>query len=159
MTTANSPYTAAPTTRLATLARFDSYAAAQRLVDQLSDARFPVERVRIVGNGIRSVEQVTGRLTKARAALVGAGTGAWFGLFIALLFALFTIGPAWWGVLLTTVLFGAVFGAIAGFVGHWATGGHRDFASVTSLEAAEYEVQVDAGLYEEALRLTSGAAR
>jgi hypothetical protein len=29
----------------------------------------------------------------------------------------------------------------------------RDFSSVSGLEADEYEVQVDAGLYEEALRL------
>lgn len=144
--------------RLTTLARFDSYAAAQHLVDQLSDAKFPVENVRIVGNGIRSVEQVTGRMTKGRAALIGAGTGAWLGLFIALLFAIFTIGPAWWGVLLTTVLMGTVFGAIAGFGGHWATGGRRDFSSTTGLQAAEYEVQVDASLYEEALRLVGRSA-
>ncbi len=152
MTTASTTATngAAP---LVTLARFGSYAGAQHLVDQLSDARFPVEHTRIVGRGIRSVEDVTGRLTKGRAALYGAGSGAWLGLFIALLFAIFTIGPVWWGVLLTTVLFGALFGAVAGFVGHWVTGGRRDFASIRSLEADEYEVQVDAGLYEEALRV------
>jgi hypothetical protein len=144
---------------LVTLARFDSYAGAQHFVDQLSDAKFPVERTRIVGNGIRSVETVTGRLTKGRAALYGAGTGAWFGLFIALLFAIFTLGPVWWGVLITTVLLGAVFGAFAGFVGHWVTGGRRDFSSISSLEAAEYEVQVDAGLHEEALRLAAQSAR
>ena len=62
-------------------------------------------------------------------------------------------------MLLTTVLIGAVFGAIAGFVGHWATGGRRDFSSVTALEAAEYEVQVDAGFYQEALRITGQPAR
>ena len=145
--------------RLLTLARFDSYAGAARLVDRLSDAGFPVERSRIVGNGLRSVEAVTGRLTKGRAALYGAGTGAWFGLFIALLFAIFTLGPAWWGVLFTTVLLGALFGAFAGFLGHWVTGGHRDFSSVTSLEAAEYEVQVDAGLHEEAMRLAGSSLR
>jgi hypothetical protein len=144
---------AAPQGRLLTLARFPSYAGAQHLVDRLSDAKFPVERMRIVGNGIRTVERVTGRMTKGRAALYGAGSGAWFGLFIGLLFGLFTIGPAWIGVLLTTVLLGAVFGAVAGFVGHWATRGVRDFSSVSGLEADEYEVQVDAGLYEEALRL------
>ena len=150
--------TSAATTRLVTLARFNGYAGAQRLVDQLSDAKFPVDQLRIVGNGLRSVETVTGRLTKGRAALYGAGTGAWFGLFIALLFAIFTIGPAWWGVLLTTVAFGALFGALAGFIGHWASGGHRDFASIRSVEADEYEVQVDAGLHEEALRVVGRMA-
>ncbi|SDO33890.1 general stress protein [Geodermatophilus sp. DSM 45219] len=145
----------APASGMVTIARFDSYAGAQHLVDRLSDERFPVENVRIVGNGIRSVEDVTGRLTKGRAALYGAGMGAWWGLFVALLFAIFTIGPAWWGVLVTTVLIGAVFGAVAGFLGHLATGGRRDFSSVTGLQAAEYEVQVDAGRYEEAVRLLS----
>jgi hypothetical protein len=143
------------TGRLMTLARFDSYAGAQRMVDQLSDARFPVERTRIVGNGVRTVERVTGRLTGARAALYGAGTGAWVGLFVALLFAILTIGPAWWGVLLTAVPLAALVGALAGFLGHWMTGGHRDFSSVSSLEADEYEVQVDAGLHEEATRLAT----
>jgi hypothetical protein len=151
----NSDIRTAPVGHLLTLARFPSYAGAQRLVDELSDARFPVERTRIVGNGIRTVETVTGRLTKGRAALYGAGTGAWLGLFIALLFAIFTIGPVWWGVLLTTVVLGSVFGALAGFVGHWTTGGRRDFSSVRALDAAEYEVQVDAGLHEEAMRLAA----
>lgn len=146
-----------PVTGMVTIARFDSYAGAQHLVDRLSDERFPVENVRIVGNGIRSVEDVTGRLTKGRAAAYGAGMGAWWGLFIALLFAIFTIGPAWWGVLLTTVVVGALFGAVAGFLGHWATGGRRDFSSVTALQAAEYEVQVDAGLHDDAVRLLSHA--
>ncbi|WNV75262.1 general stress protein [Geodermatophilus sp. DSM 44513] len=162
VTPQGTPYdgeTTAAGRRMLTLARFPSYPAAQHLIDQLSDAGFPVERTRIVGNGVRSVETVTGRMTKGKAAVYGAGTGAWIGLFIALLFAIFTIGPVWWGVLLTTVLIGAVFGAIAGFVGHWATGGRRDFSSVTALEAAEYEVQVDADLYGEAQRITGQSVR
>ena len=44
-------------------------------VDRLSDDGFPVEHVRIVGTGLHSVEQVTGRLTKGRAALGGAAAG------------------------------------------------------------------------------------
>lgn len=150
--------TTSSTGRFVTLARFDSDAAAQHLVDRLSDAEFPVERTRVVGNGLRSVETVTGRPTTGRAALYGAGTGAWCGLFIALLFAIFTLGPVWWGVLLTTAVLGALFGAVAGAIGHWATDGRRDFSSVRSLEADEYEVQVDAGLYEEALRVADRVA-
>ena len=48
-----------------------AYAEAQALVDQLSDAGFPVERVRIVGTGLRSVEQVLGRMTTGKAAVRG----------------------------------------------------------------------------------------
>ena len=76
-----------------------------------------------MGTGLRSVKQVTGRLTKARAAAGGAFTGAWFGLLIGLLFAIFVIGPFGLGVLLSSVIFGALWGAMFGFVGHWATAG------------------------------------
>ena len=135
------------------LREFTSYDQAQRLVDRLSDAGFPVERVRIVGAGIRSVEQVTGRLTKGRAALAGAGTGAWFGLLIGLLFSIFTIGQAWLAVVLASLVVGAFWGAVFGFVAHWATRGRRDFASVKGLEAARYSVEVEAGYLAEAVRI------
>jgi len=143
------------TARLLTLARFESYAGAQRLIDQLADAKFPVERTRIVGSGVRSIEAVTGRRTTGRAALYGAGIGTWFGLFVALLSAVFTLGSVWWGALLGTVVFGGLFGALVGFIGYWAgaASGRRDFSSVRSLEADEYEVQVDASLYDEALQM------
>ena len=54
------------------LGEFTSYREAERMVDRLADVGFPVERVRIVGTGLRSVEQVTGRLTKGGATLIGA---------------------------------------------------------------------------------------
>ncbi|HKS48522.1 MAG TPA: general stress protein [Amycolatopsis sp.] len=54
------------------LASFDTYLDAQRLVDRMSDDGFPVEHVRIVGDGIRTVEQVTGRMTRGKAAAMGA---------------------------------------------------------------------------------------
>ncbi len=127
---------------LVTLARYPSYAGAQRLVDQLSDARFPVERTRIVGNGVRTVENVTGRMTKGKAALAGAGSGAWFGLLIGLLFAIFSVGPMWIWVVLTATVIGAFWGAVFGFVAHWSSRGQRDFASVHSLEAQRYDVYV-----------------
>lgn len=136
------------------LAEFTDYPQAQRLVDELSDAGFPVEHVRIVGTGIHSVEQVTGRLTKGRAALAGAATGAWMGLFIGLIFGLFAIATGWLSVLLGSVVFGAFWGALFGFVAHWATRGRRDFASVRSLQAEHYAVQVDGGYVAEAAQLT-----
>jgi len=136
----------------ATLREFGSYEEAQQLVDRLSDTGFPVEQVRIVGTGLRSVEQVTGRLTKGRAAAGGALTGAGFGLLIGLLFAVFVIGPFWLGVVLSSVIFGALWGAVIGFVAHWATRGRRDFSSVRGLEAESYAVQVASGYEDEAAR-------
>ena len=53
------------------VASFERYEEAQRAVDYLSDEKFPVERVAIVGEGLRLVEQVTGRLTWWRATVKG----------------------------------------------------------------------------------------
>jgi hypothetical protein len=136
-----------------TLREFDTYEQAQHLVDRLSDAGFPVERVRIVGTEIRTVEQVTGRMTKGRAAAGGAGGGAWFGLLVGLLLSVFTIGPGWLLVLVGSTLVGAVWGAFFGFVAHWATRGRRDFSSVRGLEAARYSVEVDEAHVAEAARI------
>lgn len=127
------------------VASFRDYTQAQHLVDRMSDDGFPVEHVRIIGDGVRTVEQVTGRMTKGRAALAGAGTGAWFGLFVGLLLGLFAVLTAWFLILLFSVLFGAVWGAIFGFVAHWATRGRRDFSSIRTLQAQRYDVHVDAG--------------
>jgi len=78
-----------------TLARVATYDQAERLVDRLSDAGFPVERVRIVGVDLYSVEQVTGRMTIGRAALAGAATGAGFGLLVGLVFGVFSLSAGW----------------------------------------------------------------
>ena len=128
----------------AVVASYGTYVEAQAAVDHLSDRGFPVEHVRIVGDGVRIVEQVSGRMTKGRAAALGAASGAWFGLFIGLLMGLFAL-VGWLSVVLTAVVLGAVFGAVAGFLGHAATGGRRDFTSVRGLTAQRYDVHVDAG--------------
>jgi hypothetical protein len=126
-----------------TVATYPSYREAERAVDFLSDKGFPVERVAIVGTGLKSVEQVAGRLTVGRAALQGAAQGAMIGLLFGLLFGLFFEGPAFFGVLLYGLLAGAVFGAIFGAIAQAAQGGRRDFASVSGLQAERYEVQVE----------------
>lgn len=134
------------------VASFSDYPDAQRLVDRMSDDGFPVEHVRIVGDGVRTVEQVTGRMTRGRAALAGAASGAWFGLLIGLLLGLFAVGPGWLWLLLWGLVTGAVWGAVFGFIAHWATRGQRDFASVMTLQAQRYDVYVDASHSQAAAR-------
>jgi hypothetical protein len=134
------------------LASFADYVDAQRLVDRMSDDGFPVESVRIVGEGVRTVEQVTGRMTRGRAAASGAAGGAWFGVFIGLLFGLFTSGAGWVWLLLVSMLIGAFWGAVFGFVAHWSTRGQRDFSSVMTLQAQRYEVHVDKAQAAQAAR-------
>lgn len=141
---------AAPATRR-TIATYDSYAEAERAVDFLSDEGFPVERVAIVGSGIRLVEQVGGRVTSARAALTGAGQGAMIGLLFALLFGLFfTVAEEFLSVLIYALVVGVLFGALFGFVGHSLQGGRRDFSSATGVQAERYEVQVDEAVADRA---------
>jgi uncharacterized membrane protein len=136
-----------------TIASFDDYADAQRAVDRLSDAGFPVERVSIVGNGLRYVEQVTGRMTTGRAALMGAAQGAALGALFGLVFGLiFTIdpNPALLLLILYGLVSGAIVGALLGAIAHAATGGTRDFASVAGMQVERYEVTVDDDLADRA---------
>lgn len=142
-----------PATSKDVLARETEYAEAQRVVDDLSDRGFPVEHLAIVGRGLSSVERVTGRLTKARAALQGAAGGAWFGLLVGLLIGLFAPPPAWLALIAVSVVVGAAFGAVFGFVAHWNTRGRRDFSSVRTLAAEEYCVTVDPAHADQARRL------
>src|SRR5690606_36905729 len=72
------------------IASFTTYAEAQRAVDYLADQRFPVERVAIVAEALRFVEQITGRLTWCRATLNGALGGAGTGLLLGALLGLFS---------------------------------------------------------------------
>jgi hypothetical protein len=135
------------------VATYDTYAAAERAVDRLSDSGFPVEHAEIVGRDLSLVEQVTGRLTPARAAAAGAGTGAYLGLFIGLLVGLFTTGPEWIGLIIGGLVIGAVWGGVFGFVAQWATRGRRDFSSASGIVAGRYDVTVSAEFVDRARQL------
>jgi hypothetical protein len=137
------------------VASFPTYPEAQRAVDGLSDAGFPVESVDIVGSDLRLVEHVTGRLTSGRAAMYGAGIGAWWGLLFGLLVGLFTTGPEWVGLVLGGLVIGAIFGASLGFFTQWATQGRRDFSSTSGLVAGRYDVVVENEHAERARQLLS----
>lgn len=134
------------------LGEFPTYTEAERVVDTLSDNGFPVEHVRILGTGLHSVEYVTGRLTTGRAALAGAGGGAWFGLLFGLLIGLFSTGSTWLAVLVGATAIGTAWGAAFGFLAQYAMRGRRDFSSVKGLEADTYAVYVDAEHADDAAR-------
>ena len=138
------------------VAVYDSYAEAQHAVDHLSDHGFPVEEAAIVGHGLRYVEQVTGRLSTGRAALVGALQGALLGAFLGLLMGLiFTYdpNPAVPLLVLDGLATGALIGALLGAVLHLATGGTRDFTSVPGFRAESYEIVVDDDVADRAAEL------
>jgi len=130
---------------------YDSYERAQAAVDFLSDQKFPVENVTIIGSDLRQVEQVTGRLTTGRAIAAGAAGGAWWGLFVGLLLGIFATGGAGWiGSVLSGLLVGLVFGAIFGAIGYSAMGGRRDFTSTSRIVAGRYDVMCNPAHAEDA---------
>jgi hypothetical protein len=140
-----------------TVARFDDYESAQRAVDRLSDDGFPVEKLDIVGSGLRLVERVTGRLTTTRAAAAGALSGLWIGLLFGILLGLFTSGHSFLAVAATGAALGAGWGAVFGYVAHARTRGQRDFSSVRRLVATHYDLIAREGTVERARYMLSEA--
>lgn len=123
---------------------YGQYDQAQRCVDYLADQGFAVQNLEIVGTELRSVERVTGRLTRGRIALAGALSGLWIGLFVGIVFSLFSTQNQV-GYLATTPLLGAAFGLAWSQIGYSTTTrrGTRDFASVKQIVATKYEVLVE----------------
>jgi len=130
---------------------YDSYEQAQAAVDYLSDQKFPVENVTIIGSDLRQVERVTGRLTWGRVIAAGAAGGAWWGLFVGLLLGIFAPdGSQWVSAALVGLLIGVVFGALFGAMGYAATRGKRDFTSTSKITAGRYDVMCNPTHAEEA---------
>jgi len=133
---------------------YDGYPQAQKVVDFLSDNEFEVQQVAIVGTELKTVERVTGRLTRGKVAAAGAVSGFWMGLFIGLAFSLFASGNTL-GFLISTPIFGAIFGLVWSQIGFTAVtrNGTRDFSSVSQVVATKYEVLVEHRFFEQAQQL------
>lgn len=139
-----------------TIGSYPTYPEAEAAVDRLSDLQFDLSTVKIIGLGLRSVERVTGRMTRARATWSGALGGIWLGLMVGFLLGLFVPRADWFAMVVTAAMFGAVWGAMFGFIGHAMHGGRRDFASVKSFEAERYDVMVAAEKAAQARSLLHG---
>ncbi|MBX3092593.1 MAG: hypothetical protein KF801_08815 [Cryobacterium sp.] len=128
------------------LGTYDTYDAALSVVDRLARAEFPVKQMSIVGSDLRTVERVTGKMTYGRAALAGAASGMWFGLFLGLL--LFIFSPSQNAILYVgaAVLIGAGFGMLFGIVSYALNRRRRDFTSIHQVIAAKYEIMIDPSL-------------
>jgi hypothetical protein len=138
---------------LTVVASFDDYAGAQRAVDRLADEGFPVARLRVVGEGLSFVEDVTGRRGYDRVAYEGAVTGALIAGVLGVLLGLLN----WFEPLISALLLGiygvvvgAALGSILGLIAHWTTRGARDFSSVRSMRARRYDVLAEAEVADEA---------
>lgn len=144
------------------VATYSTYREAERAVDYLSDRKFPVDRVSIVGRDLEYVEHVTGRMNWGRAAFSGALTGALVGFLVGWLFGLFDwfdpIVSAFW-LAIDGLWFGALVGALFGLLTYALLRGRRDFSSVSSMHANRYEVLVDEEVADEAARLITQLGR
>lgn len=152
----SAPHEATTESAQRVVASYHDYRSAERAVDDLSDNEFPVERTAIVGRGLEMVESVTGRVTYVSAAARGAAAGAVAGVLIAWLFGIFAwVDPliAWLLLAVYGLLIGAAVGAVVGLIGHAATGGRRDFGSMSQFRASSYDVLVDADVADHAARL------
>lgn len=126
------------------LGTYDTYLEAQQVIERLSqNEQFPIDALSIVGNDLKRVEQVTGRLSYGRAAGAGALSGLWFGLFVGVLFSLF---PASATIGLLPIVAAALIGAAAGLlfsvISYAITKRQRDFSSMTQVVASNYQVIV-----------------
>jgi hypothetical protein len=141
------------------LASYSTYAEAQFAVDKLSDNKFPVQNVAIVGVDLRLVEAVVGRLSWGRAALSGLAMGMWFGLLLGLFVSLFARGDgSTFSLILMGLIYGAAFGIVFGLLSYAFTGGKRDFLSRSQITAAHYDVHCDAGVLGQARQILGIAA-
>ncbi|MCT9870065.1 general stress protein [Paenarthrobacter aurescens] len=135
-----------------TVGSYTSYLDAQKAVDYLADQQFPVQLVSIVGNDLKMVERVTGRLSYPRVALSGALSGMWFGLFVGVMLSFFTPAGGPFSII-TSVLMGAAFFMLFGIVTYATQRGKRDFTSTSQVVATNYDVIVAVEAANEARRL------
>lgn len=135
-----------------TVGSYTSYLDAQKAVDYLADQQFPVQLVSIVGNDLKMVERVTGRLSYPRVALSGALSGMWFGLFVGVMLSFFAPSGGAFSIV-TSVLMGAAFFMLFGIVTYAMQRGKRDFTSTSQVLATNYDVIVAFEASHEARRL------
>ncbi|MFB2556606.1 general stress protein [Herbiconiux liangxiaofengii] len=139
-----------------TVATFESYDDAQKAVDRLGHAEFPVKEVSIIGNDLTSVERVTGTLSYGRAAGAGALSGLWIGLFFGLLLTL--LSPTASTVLFigAAALIGAGFGMFFNIAVYSLNRRRRDFTSVMQVVATSYSVLTSPELANRARNVLEG---
>jgi hypothetical protein len=140
------------------LGTYETYLEAQGVVDRLAKADFEVKKLAIVGNDLKTVERVTGKLTNGKAALTGAVSGAWFGLFLGLLLFLFSPSPQL-GFVAAATLIGAGFGMLFGVATMAVGRRRRDFTSTHQVLASNYQIIIDTELTLKAQDLLSRPER
>ena len=120
------------------VASYETYDQAQAAVAKVSGAEAEVVGLAIIGNDLKLVERIVGKLTWGKVALQGAMRGLGFGAFIGLVYLLF-VPEAITSVLVFPAL-GLAFGILMSLTSHAMTRRKRDYASVQQVLAARYDV-------------------
>ena len=126
------------------VASMRDYEAAQKAVSQLIAGEVPARDIAIVGQSVRTIERVTGKLGYAAAARSGAINGVLLGLFLS---AILVLGNPEVPIQLFVgfVFIGVAVGMLLSLITYAIVRRRRDFASVTQFAADHYEVTVAAG--------------
>ncbi|MFG6476334.1 general stress protein [Microbacterium sp. P06] len=120
---------------------FPTYEAAQKAVSALIAADVPAREIAIVGQGLRSIERVTGRLGYATAARSGAVNGVLLGLLFSFVFVLGT-PTVQIAAFLGVMFVGIALGMLMSLITYSIVRRRRDFASVMQVIADRYDVCV-----------------
>ena len=119
---------------------YQTYADAQKAVDYLSDNKFAVQNLAIVGTDLKSVERVLGRKNWGTVIAQGVQSGVTMGLLVGLVFLIFTPTSSILALILVALLIGLVLGIGGNALTYALSRGRRDFTSVTQTVATKYEV-------------------
>lgn len=138
------------------VASMRDYEAAQKAVSTLIAGEVPARDIAIVGQSVRTIERVTGRLGYAAAARSGAINGVLIGLFLSAIM-LFGNPEAPISLFLGFIFIGVALGMIMSLVTYSIVRRRRDFASVTQMAADHYEVFVQPSSLAKARQLLGSA--
>ena len=134
-----------------TLATFDAYASAQKLINSLVSDGVPFRSLSIVGTDVNLVERVTGKIGYGRAALSSAMSGSWLGVLAGLIFVI--VSPT---DVITPIVAGGIIGAgigmVVGMVLFTLAGSNRrSYRSMQHIIAQSYRVVVEPEAHQQAL--------
>ncbi len=134
---------------------YNSYADAQKAVDYLSDEKFEVQNLAIVGTELKSVERVLGRRNWGTVITQGLQSGISTGLLVGLVVLIFTKPTSYFVLLLVSLAIGITLAIAFSAAGYAMTRGKRDFTSVTQTVATKYEVLCEHKVAAQARELLS----
>lgn len=119
---------------------YNTYADAQKAVDYLSDEKFEVQNLAIVGTDLKSVERVLGRRSWGTVIGQGVQSGISTGLLVGVVLLIFSDPPSVFLLLAGALAIGIAIGIAFAAIGYAMSRGKRDFTSVTQTVATKYEV-------------------